>query len=88
MKHQVVSVTEFKAKCLAFFDQIDQEGGMLTVTRRGRPVATVEPVKRKALKSSEGALSGRGKIVGDLINMDGHELWQWGVEKASPRRKK
>jgi antitoxin (DNA-binding transcriptional repressor) of toxin-antitoxin stability system len=88
MKNQVVSVTEFKAKCLAFFDQIDQEGGRLTVTRRGRPVATVEPVKKKVLKSSEGALSGRGKIVGDIVNMDDHELWQWDVEKASPRRKK
>jgi antitoxin (DNA-binding transcriptional repressor) of toxin-antitoxin stability system len=88
MKNQVVSVTEFKAKCLAFFDRIDQEGGRLTVTRRGRPVATVEPVKKKVLKSSEGALSGRGKIVGDIVNMDDHELWQWDVEKASPRRKK
>jgi antitoxin (DNA-binding transcriptional repressor) of toxin-antitoxin stability system len=85
MKHQVVSVTEFKAKCLALLDQIGQEGGTLTVTKRGRPLATVGPVKRKPFKSSEGALAGKGRIVGDIINLDDHELWQW---DSAPRRKK
>ena len=27
MKHQIVSATEFKAKCLALLDQISEEGG-------------------------------------------------------------
>lgn len=59
MKHQTVSATEFKAKCLALLDRIDQEGGSVTVTKRGRPMATVERVKRKPFKSPEGILAGR-----------------------------
>lgn len=76
MKHQIVSVTEFKAKCLALFDQIDQEGGTLTVTKRGRPLATVGPVKKKPFKSSEGILAGKVKIVGDIVNADFSDLWE------------
>ena len=76
MRHQIVSATEFKAKCLAFFDQIDQEGGTLTVTKRGRPVATVGPVKRKPFKTSEGILAGKVKIVGDIVNADFSDLWE------------
>jgi antitoxin (DNA-binding transcriptional repressor) of toxin-antitoxin stability system len=75
MKHQVVSVTEFKAKCLALLEQIGQEGGTLTVTKRGRPLATVGPVKRRPFKSSEGAWIGKVEIVGDLDQTDTADLW-------------
>jgi prevent-host-death family protein len=75
MKHQIVSATEFKAKCLALMDQIAEEGGTVTVTKRGKPMATVGPVKRKPFKSSEGALIGKGRIVGDIVNLDTSELW-------------
>jgi prevent-host-death family protein len=76
MKHQIVSATEFKAKCLALLDQIAQEGGTVTVTKRGRPMATVGPVKRKPFKSSEGILAGKVKIVGDIVNADFSDLWE------------
>ncbi len=75
MKHEFVSVTEFKAKCLALFDQIDQEGSTLTVTRRGRPLATVGPVKRKPFKSSQGILAGKVRINEDLLR-DFSEDWE------------
>lgn len=75
MKHQVVSVTEFKAKCIGLLNQIGQEGGTLTVTKRGRPLATVGPVKRKPFKSPEGSLIGKIKIVGDLDQIDNSNLW-------------
>jgi antitoxin (DNA-binding transcriptional repressor) of toxin-antitoxin stability system len=37
MKSRVVSATEFKAKCLAMLDEIGNEGGTITVTKRGGP---------------------------------------------------
>jgi prevent-host-death family protein len=76
MKHQIVSATEFKAKCLALMDQIAHEGGTVTVTKRGRPMATVGPVKRRPFKSSEGILAGKVKIVGDIVNADFSDLWE------------
>ncbi len=82
MKHQVISVTEFKAKCLALLDQIGQEGGMLTITKRGRPLATVGPAKKKRFKSSAGILAGKVKIVGDIINTN----WEWDRERANDLR--
>jgi antitoxin (DNA-binding transcriptional repressor) of toxin-antitoxin stability system len=75
MKHQTISVTEFKAKCLSLFDEIAQDGGTLTITKRGQPLATVGPVKRRPFKSSEGVLAGKIKIVGDLDKIDNSALW-------------
>jgi prevent-host-death family protein len=71
---ETISVTEFKAKCLALLDRIDQEGGTLTVTKRGRPVATVGPVKNRVWKSLKGVLEGKARIVGDIVNLDTSDL--------------
>jgi len=74
MKHRIVSVTEFKAKCLALLDDIGERGGSLTITKRGRPLATVGPAHMPAWKSPEGAWTGR-VTVGDLLDTDTSELW-------------
>jgi prevent-host-death family protein len=70
MKSKVLSATEFKAKCLACLSEIEQEGGSITITKRGRPVAVVGPVKRVPLKSPKGSWAKKGRIVGDIINTD------------------
>ena len=57
MKHRVVSVTEFKAKCLALLDEIGEDGGKLTITKRGKPLATVGPARKAPWRSPEGVLS-------------------------------
>jgi prevent-host-death family protein len=75
MQERVVSATEFKAKCLAFLDEMDRRGGRITITKRGRPVAVVGPVKRTPFKSSKGSWVGRGKIVGDIVS-PGPSLWE------------
>jgi prevent-host-death family protein len=75
MKHQTVTATEFKAKCLALLNQIDEEGGTVTVTKRGRPLATVAPAKKKPFRSSEGILAGKVRIVGDIVNADFSDLY-------------
>lgn len=36
---------EFKAKCLALLDEVAETGRSVVVTKRGRPVARVSPVK-------------------------------------------
>jgi Antitoxin Phd_YefM, type II toxin-antitoxin system len=37
MKTHAVSATEFKAKLFRYLDEIEQNGGSITITRRGRP---------------------------------------------------
>jgi len=68
MKQRVISATEFKAKCLALLDEVEENGQTITVTKRGRPVASVGPAKKQAWKSSEGILEGKVEFVGDIVN--------------------
>ena len=75
MKHQVVNVTEFKAKCLALLDGIEKTGGTITITRRGRPLAKVGPVKATRWKSLEGTWAGKVEIDDDLLMADRSDLW-------------
>jgi prevent-host-death family protein len=82
VKNRVISATEFKAKCLGLLDQIAQEGGTVTITKRGRPMATLGPAKRRPFKSSRGILAGKVKIVGDIISTP----WQWDRERANSLR--
>jgi prevent-host-death family protein len=74
MPDRVLSASEFKAKCLAYVKEIEQDGGSITITRRGRPVAVLGPAKR-AWKSPKNSWKGRVKIVGDIVNGDA-SLWE------------
>ncbi len=75
MKTRTVGATEFKAKCLAFLDEIEEHGGPITITRRGRPVAVLNRAKQKAWKSPANSWATRGRIVGDIVNADFSHLW-------------
>ena len=76
MKTRLIGATEFKAKCLALLDEIEEEGDTITVTKRGRPVATIGPAKKQVWKSPKGILAGKVKITGDIVNVDTSELWE------------
>jgi prevent-host-death family protein len=76
MKKRVVNATEFKAKCSAFLDEIEQHGEPITILRRGRPVAVLGPAKKTPWKSPEGMWAGKVEIVGDIVNLDTSDLWE------------
>lgn len=75
MKHQTITATEFKAKCLALLSEIDEHGGTITITKRGRPMATLGQVKRQPFKSPEGVLAGKITFLDDLEKLDTADLW-------------
>jgi prevent-host-death family protein len=60
-----VSAAEFKAKCLELMDTIERTGRPVIVTKRGRPVAVLGPV-RAPRGSAFGFMKGRIKILGDI----------------------
>ena len=62
-----MSATEFKAKCLAVLDEVEKNGQTVTVTKRGRPVATVKRAPKARWKSLEGSWAGKVEIVGDIM---------------------
>ncbi len=67
-KQHVITATEFKSKCLALLDEVDRNGGAITVTKRGRPVAVVSAAPRVALPSPRNSWAKKGRIVGDIIS--------------------
>ena len=54
--HLVFSAAEFKARCLALMDLIDQHGGDITITKRGKPVAKLVPATPKPKRSMKGSV--------------------------------
>ncbi len=76
MKKRVVTAMELKAKCLALLDEVDSRGDTVVVTKRGRPVAVLQPVKKKPWKSPKGAWTGKVEIVGDIVNLNSSHLWE------------
>lgn len=45
-----VAATEFKARCLALIDQVHDTGKPITITKRGKPVAVLQPLSEEELK--------------------------------------
>ena len=73
---KTVTATEFKAKCLALLDEVDRSGGTITVTKRGRPVATLGPAPKRGRKSPEGILAGKVHIPDEVLMADYSDLWE------------
>lgn len=73
-----VPATEFKAKCLELMDRVAEKSESFTITKRGKPVARLVPVK-PAKSSPFGALRGLAWEIGDIVSpVDGLE---WGTLK-------
>ncbi len=62
---RTISATEFKAKCLSIFDNLDSNG--IIVEKRGKPVAKVVPIKDDDFEII-GCLKGEIEILGDIMS--------------------
>ena len=76
MKERVLSASEFKAKCLACLGEIEHSGEAITFTRRGRPVAVLGPATHGFRKSPRNSWARKGRIAGDIVNVDMSALWE------------
>ncbi|MBI5366747.1 MAG: type II toxin-antitoxin system prevent-host-death family antitoxin [Planctomycetes bacterium] len=66
-----IAAGEFKAKCLKLLDEVERDGGEIIITKRGRPVARLVPLReatKKKKKSTYGCMKGTVKILGDIIS--------------------
>jgi prevent-host-death family protein len=64
---RVVPAGRFKAECLALLDRVEQTGEPVVVTKRGRPVAEVVPIRVKK-RTLKGSVAVRGDIVGPILD--------------------
>ena len=62
-----ISAAEFKATCLDLMDEVDRTGAPIIVTKRGRAVAQLAPVRAR-VRSAFGLLKGRIVVRGNIID--------------------
>jgi prevent-host-death family protein len=74
---ETITISKFKATCLALIEKVRRTGMPILITRKGEPVAqVVPPSKPKRPKSWLGCLSSTGEIKGDIIEPACHE-YDW-----------
>jgi prevent-host-death family protein len=62
-----IRASEFKAKCLAILDEVEQTGETVTILKRGRAVARLVPPALGKSEYPQRGLFGTVEIVGDVI---------------------
>jgi len=62
-----IAISEFKAKCLALLDQVQKTKKPIRVTRRGKPVAEVNPPKPTENRDWIGSMKDM-EILGDIVS--------------------
>ncbi len=62
---KTMAASTFKAHCLAVVDEVHKTGEQVVITKHGKPVAKLVPLKRSA-DSIFGDLAGTVRILGDI----------------------
>jgi prevent-host-death family protein len=77
-----VTVSTFKATCLALLERVKRTGQPILITRRGEPVAQVVPPPGPETPASWlGSFRSTGKITGDVVSPAGTER-DWEVLRS------
>jgi antitoxin (DNA-binding transcriptional repressor) of toxin-antitoxin stability system len=72
-----ISISKFKATCLAALARVSKTGRPLRVTRFGKPVAdVVPPAPGEPAQQWLGSMRGTAKILGDITSPSS-ELAEW-----------
>jgi len=72
-----IAISEFKATCLAVLERVRRTGTSVLVTRRGVPVAEINPPSAAAVGADwMGSMRATGTIVGDLVAPIAGDDWE------------
>ena len=64
----VITISQFKATCLAVLDNVKRTGRPILVTRHGKPIAIIDPPPPPKKQASWlGSFKTKGKISGDIL---------------------
>ncbi len=64
-----ITVSKFKATCLALLKKVKRTGEPIIITRKGEPIAQVVPPPPPTKQGSWlGSFKSTGKIVGDIVS--------------------
>ena len=69
-------ISEFKTHCIAVLKHAQRTHEPIMVTRRGHPLARIEPIYDDLPPRKFGALKGRMRIKGDIVHGDFDDEWE------------
>lgn len=84
---KTMNASEFKAKCLAVLDEVSATGEVVTILKRGRPVAQLVPPAPRAAGHPQDALAGTIESMGDVI-APALDASAWEVEAEGEGRRR
>ena len=64
---RTIPAGEFKNRCLALMDEVNESGTEIVITKRGRPVSRLVPAARPA-PDMWGRYRGQIRITGDIVS--------------------
>ena len=64
-----ITISYFKTHCLKIFDDIQKTHQTITVTKRDKPIAKIEPINHKS-SSLFGLFKNKAEIKSDIISID------------------
>jgi len=64
---RTIPAGEFKQTCLRLLDDVGASGEPIVITKRGKAVAQLMPVKPERASDWQGAMRDQGEIRGDLL---------------------
>lgn len=65
---KTINASDFKAKCLAMFDEIATTGEAITVFKHGKPIAEIFPAVDREKGYPQETLKGTVEILGDIVS--------------------
>jgi antitoxin (DNA-binding transcriptional repressor) of toxin-antitoxin stability system len=68
-----ISISKFKATCLAVIDRVNKTGKTVVITRFGQPLAELRPVGLHVSTRRFGHRTHTGVILGDIVSPVGDE---------------
>ena len=73
-----MAISRFKATCLAVLERVRQTGEPIVITKRGRPVAQVQPPppQEQTRESKFGCMKGTVEVQGDIVAPLAKEAWE------------
>ena len=66
-----IAVSKFKATCLAVIERVNRTGESICVTKFGKPMAEISPVRNEPSASWLGSGIGTAEILGDIVEATG-----------------
>lgn len=64
---QTINASDFKARCLAILDRVNETGERVVILKRGKPVAELWPSTRARAEHPQTELKGTVTVVGDIV---------------------